>query len=339
MTPTLRGKLSCWHDAGERVAAVSVVETAGSSPRATGLALLVNGRGEIAGAVSGGCVDGIIVEACDEVLRTGASQSLFFAADQAGQSEWGDIGLICGGSLRVWVYELDTPTIQALIQNDGLFVLILRGPLEKGPTSLRVEPLPEARDIQRVHFQEYAPPEWEFREVFGQKPLLLIIGQSGFTPSLAALGRLLGHEVILCEPRARFASALDEADSVVQESPEACIEQFERQGRLDADAAILVCTHDRKFDLPALLAALRSGAGFIGAMGSRQTVADRRERLLASGLSEQEMRRIHSPLGLDLRAETPGETAVSVFAQWITQRRGGSGLPLDGLEGSIHGRS
>lgn len=298
--------------------------------------MLVNESGEIAGAVSGGCVDGVIVEACDQVFRSRASRSMAFSSDQG---ELGDAGLLCGGKLRVWIYEIHGPTARTLLDLSGHYRMTLQGPLEQGPESIKVEPMANAKDHERTVFCQHAAGEWEFSEVFGQRPFLMIIGYSGFTASLAAMARFLGCEVWICEPRSRFAAAVSDADHVVKESPDRCIERVDQQGKLDSDSAILVCTHDRKFDQPALRAAVRSKAGFVGAMGSRQTVLERRERLLASGLSDQELARIHSPLGLDLRAETPAETAVSVFAQWIARRNGGSGMALQQTEGSIHGRA
>lgn len=280
-------------------------------------------------------MDGAIVEACDEVLVRHDSRSMFFAAEE---EVWGNIGLVCGGSLRVWIYEMDEITVRSLLGGSAPLLFTLRGTPEQGPRHLAVTPLAGDSDRSGTQLQQLPDGEWEFHEIFGRRSLFLIVGQSGFTPALAALGRLCGYEVIICEPRARFAASHGEADRVVQDSPERCIEQLDREGRLQSDAGILVCTHDRKFDTPALLAAVRTKAGFIGAMGSRKTVADRGRRLLEAGMGGEDLARIHSPVGLDLRGETPAETAVSVFAEWIALLRGGSGLPLARREGSIHGR-
>ncbi|MGB8466951.1 MAG: XdhC family protein [Terrimicrobiaceae bacterium] len=152
------------------------------------------------------------------------------------------------------------------------------------------------------------------------------------------MARMLDYEVVVCEPRRRFAAATISADKVDGSWPNACIEKLAAAGRLGAGSVIIVCTHDRKFDEPALLAAVRSSAGFIGALGSRRTREDRRVRLLAAGLSESEVSRIRSPVGIDLGSETPAETAVSIFAETIAARRGGSGRPLTELSGAIHGR-
>ena len=335
MNPLIRSRLACWVDAGKRLAAVSVVQIEGSTPHALGLAMVVNSSGEIAGAVSGGCVDGAIVEACDDVLRSGRSRAMMFAADGG---EFGEAGLICGGNILVWIYELDGATIRTLLDSRAESSLTLRGHPQQGPSRVLAGMASSSGNKERTTLRQFAAEDWEFEEFFGQRSLVLIIGQSGFTNSLAALGRLLGHEVVVCEPRPRFASAVTEADRVVLDLPERCIDQLAKEGRLDAHSAVIICTHDRKFDQPALLAAVRSQAGFVGAMGSRKTVDERRRRLLDAGMSAAECARIHSPLGLDLRAETPAETAVSVFAQWIASRHGGTGVALNQMEGSIHAR-
>lgn len=336
MNPLMRSRLGCWLQSQQSMVAASVVEVNGSAPHEAGLALVANSEGEVVGAVSGGCVDGAIVEACDDVLRTGQSRALTFDADPG---EFGEPGLICGGGLKVWVYPLSAADAQSLIESDEERLLVLRGDRDSGPTSLMVTELNGHAKGDKTSLRQVSATEWEFQERFGERRLVVLIGLSGFTQALVALGRLLRCEVLVCDPRPRFQKAATEADRSVVELPDRFLEALAAEQRLNADSAILVCTHDPKFDEPALLAAVRSPAGFIGAIGSRKTAEDRLRRLQALGLTPEECRRIHSPLGLDLGAETAEETAVSIYAEWIAARRGGTGSALRTLRGPIHARS
>jgi xanthine dehydrogenase accessory factor len=331
MNPTLRARLTCWIDAGRRVAAASLVESAGSTPHALGLALLVNDRGDVAGAISGGCVDGVVIEAADETLLTGRPRALAFGADGG---LFGHPGLVCGGTLRVWIYELPAVVARALLS--GTADLTLRGLPDVGPEHVEATASTAPEDAPRIRTATLPTGECEFRERFGERDTVLIIGQSGFTDALVRMARLLGREVIVCEPRRRFAAAVADADLVLHDQPDQCVQKLEADGRLSPRSAIIVCTHDRKFDEPALLAAVRSSAGFIGAMGSRKTTAERRARLAALGVTNSELARIHAPLGLDLGGETPAETALSVFAEILLETKGRTGQPLGELDGSIH---
>lgn len=284
---SVREAVSRWISEGRRIAAASVVTIEGSSPHAKGLALVVNDVGEIAGAVSGGCIDGEIVEACEQVLKTDKSKLLQFGSDKNVFSN----SLVCGGKIEVRVYVLSKEIAHALLSNKG------------------------------------------------NQELVLIIGESAFTDMLCRLARMLNYEVIVCEPRRRFAESIVSADSVDESWPNECIKKLIAAGRLDSGSVIIICTHDRKFDEPALVSAVRSKAGFIGAFGSRRTVEDRRTRLLGRGLSELEISRIRSPLGFDLGNETAAETAVSVFAEIIALKNKRSGKALTELSGAIHSLS
>ena len=322
----------------------------------------MNDAGKVAGAFSGGCVDGEIALACDEVLTTGKPRSLRFGPDD---SVLGTGGLVCGGEILVWMYQLSKELGRALsTAPEGQFVLSsnwshdreqLRQLVidrETAATMAKCRGVDDALgpdnqagraasflliDRKRTRLAALPTGETEFLERIGNRELALIIGESGFTDALCRLARLLDYEVVVCEPRRRFAASIVSADEVLGSWPNVCIEKLAAAGRLGAGSVIIVCTHDRKFDEPALLAAIRSSAGFIGALGSRRTREDRRARLLAAGLSEAEVSRIRSPIGIDLGSETPAETAVSVFAEIIAARNGRSGRALTELSGAIHG--
>ena len=333
MNPSLPSLLACWLDQGRRVAAASIVEVSGSTPHGEGLVMLVNDHGDIAGAISGGCLDGAVAVACEKTLHEKQPGSEIFGASEG---VWGAPGLTCGGSVRVWTYELPPDIGRRLAAAEGgQLTFTLEGSLETGPAAIRLEDSPsgDERTILSIGPQGRA----SFREQIGHRDLILLVGRSGFTEALIRCGRLLGCEVMVNEPRPRFAESLVGPETVVRSWPDACLRDLVAAGRLTERSAVIVCTHDPKFDEPALLAAVRSPAGFIGAMGSRRTVEDRRMRLAGLGLSPTELDRIRSPLGLDLGGTTPAETAISVFAEWIAFRHGGSARPLTEGRGSIHG--
>lgn len=294
--------------------------------------MLVNERGGIAGAISGGCLDGAVAEACERTLAEGRSRSEVFGASEGG---WGGPGLTCGGSVRVWTYELHPDIGHRLAAMEpGRWTFTLRGGLETGPTEVLLEEdcVPAGRTS--LSFE----PEGQacFREHMGLRDLVVLVGRSGFTEALVRCAQLLGCDVVVNEPRPRFADSLAGVGIVDRSWPDVCLRELGAAGRLTERSAVIVCTHDSKFDEPALIAAVRSPAGFIGAMGSRRTVEDRRHRLANLGLRPDELDRIRSPLGLDLGGTTPAETALSVFAEWIAFCHGGSARPLTEGEGSIH---
>jgi xanthine dehydrogenase accessory factor len=200
-----------------------------------------------------------------------------------------------------------------------------RGMLDQGLTGIRRYGAGGVRmgDELSVFVNSFAPP-----------PRMLVFGAIDFAAAVARVGKFLGYHVTLCDARQIFAtkSRFPDADEVVVEWPH----RFLARTPVDARTVICVLTHDPKFDVPVLEVALRSPAGYIGAMGSRRTHEDRLERLREAGLTEDELARLRSPIGLDLGARTPEETAVSIAAELIQLRWGGSGQPLTATEGRIH---
>ena len=173
-----------------------------------------------------------------------------------------------------------------------------------------------------------------FVHSFAPPPRMLVFGAIDFAAAVARAGKFLGYRVTVCDARGIFATParFPEADEVVVEWPH----RFLARTPVDARTVICVLTHDPKFDVPVLEVALRTPAGYIGAMGSRRTHEDRLARLREAGLAEEELARLRSPIGLDLGARTPEETAVSVAAELIQLRWGGSGMPLTTTSGRIH---
>jgi xanthine dehydrogenase accessory factor len=173
-----------------------------------------------------------------------------------------------------------------------------------------------------------------FAEVFGPPPRLVVVGAVDTAEVLCAAAKLIGWHTICIDARAKFATPdrIPSADELVVEWPDAAFERI----RPDHDTAVVVLTHDDKFDVPALKAALATEAFYVGAIGARRTQARRRERLLEAGLSETELERVHGPSGLDLGADTPAETALSILAEALAVRAGRPGTPLKTAPGRIH---
>ena len=358
------GSLRSWYADGRPLALATVVGTSKSAPRAPGAAMAVNADGEVVGSVSGGCVEGAVYDLAqdvlggeDPVLQTyGYSDSDAFA-----------VGLTCGGSVTVFVQAVDPASVPQLgevmasvdadepvalatavsghgeigarlavwpdrvsgtLGTEGLDAAVVddaRGMLEQGATGQRhYGPSGERRrDEVTVFVEAFAPP-----------PRMLVFGAIDFAAAVARIGKFLGYRVTVCDARAVFATArrFPDADEVVVEWPHRYLDRT----RVDSRTVICVLTHDPKFDVPLLEVALRTPAWYVGAMGSRRTHDDRLERLREAGLTEVELGRLRSPIGLDLGARTPEETAVAVAAEIVAGHWGGSGRPLGETSGAIH---
>jgi xanthine dehydrogenase accessory factor len=344
-------------------AVATVVATWRSSPRQPGAAMAVNASGDVVGSVSGGCVEADLYERCRDVLETGVAQSVHYGVSD---DDALTVGLTCGGELEVVVRRVDPATTPvALVAREvdagepvavatvvegavpGATVVVTPeerhgtagnprldeaiagdalGLLESGSTRmLHLGADGEGRKTDVAVFVEaYAPP-----------PRMLIFGAIDFAGALARLGKFLGYHVTVCDARPVFATRarFPDADEVVRQWPHEFLAEVDH---VDARTVICVLTHDPKFDVPVLLEALRTGAGYIGVMGSRRTHDDRTERLVAAGVSAEQLARLSSPIGLDLGARTSEETAVSIGAEIIAARWGGTGLRLTDLPTPIH---
>jgi xanthine dehydrogenase accessory factor len=370
------GRIAKWWEAGESFGLATVVRTYRSAPRDPGAALAVSSSGshEVIGSVSGGCVEGAVYELSLDVCQTGdpvfetygVSDDDAFAVgltcggiidifvervDQASFPELGEIAaavergepvavatVIAGpgriGARRViWASESDQPDglhagasgtlgsarIDAAIDDDA------RGMLAQGLTGIRRY----GADGERLGNELSV-----FVNSFAPAPRMLVFGAIDFAAAVARVGKFLGYHVTVCDARKVFATAsrFPDADQVVVDWPH----RFLAGTDVDARTVICVLTHDPKFDVPLLEVALRTPAGYIGAMGSRRTHDDRIGRLREIGMTEDELARLRSPIGLDLGARTPEETAVSIAAELIQLRWGGTGQPLTATEGRIH---
>jgi xanthine dehydrogenase accessory factor len=358
-------QITKWWDSGETFGLATVVNTFRSAPRDPGAALAVSDGGEVVGSVSGGCVEGAVYE-----LAQGVCESVQPVLQTYGISDDTafDVGLTCGGIIELFVEPVSRERFPALADvaaaiRDEVPVAVAtvisgpgvlgarriiradaatgtlgagdrldeavdddaRGMLAQGLTGVRHygEHGERRLDDLSVFVQSFAPP-----------PRMLVFGAIDFAAAVARAGKFLGYRVTVCDARPIFAThaRFPDADEVIVDWPH----RYLAQTPIDSRTVICVLTHDPKFDVPVLEVALRTPAGYIGAMGSRRTHDDRLARLREAGLTEDELARLRSPIGLDLGARTPEETAVSVAAELIQLRWGGSGQPLTGTTGRIH---
>ena len=359
-----------WWTSGETVGLATVVRTFSSAPREPGAALAVSAGGEVVGSVSGGCVEGATYELATSVMASGQPvlQRYGISDDDAFS-----VGLTCGGIIDIFVEPVDQERfaelseVAAAVRADEPVAIATvidgpgrvgarriiwpagrepaaakgtlgsgdrldqavdddaRGMLAQGVTGVRRYGADGERrlDDLGVFVQSFAPP-----------PRMLVFGAIDFAAAVARAGKFLGYRVTVCDARPVFATAarFPEADEVITEWPHRYLSRVS----VDERTVICVLTHDPKFDVPLLEVALRTPAAYIGAMGSRRTHDDRLARLREAGLTEAELARLRSPIGLDLGARTPEETAVAIAAELIQLRWGGTGKPLTVTSGRIH---
>jgi xanthine dehydrogenase accessory factor len=331
----LLGDLERWRSRGERIAIARVVATRRSAPRPVGSKLAISEGGELAGSVSGGCVESEVYEAAREVLRGGDARLLTYGiSDELALS----VGLPCGGEIDVWVDEPDPALLErlaALVREDRRAVVLTD--LEDGSQRLVVEGEdPQGDEAIRGGHSRVVELEGRrvFADVFGPPPRLFVYGAIDTADALCAAARSIGWRTIVADARGRFATRerMPSADEVIVAWPDEALAQIGP----DHATAIVVLSHDDKFDLPLLTAALGSEAFYIGAIGSRKNQERRRERLLEAGVDEEALDRIHGPAGLDVGAQTPAETALSILAEILAVRAGREGGSLKAASGRIH---
>jgi xanthine dehydrogenase accessory factor len=312
-----------------------VVATRRSAPRPIGSKLIVSEHGELAGSVSGGCVENEVVEAAREVLAGGEPRLLTFGiTDDMALS----VGLPCGGEIDVWVDEPDNGLLTELAdvaRSDRRAVLFVD--LDDATQRLLAEGDDDVADelIRSGHSKVVElDGRRVFADVFGPPPRLLVYGAVDTADALCAAAKAIGWHTIVADARARFATRerLPHADEILVAWPEEALAQVGP----DHTTAVLVLTHDDKFDLPLLTGALATEAYYIGALGSRRNQERRRERLIDAGLDESELERISGPAGLDIGAHTPAETALSMLAEIMAVRAGRDGGRLKDSSGRIH---
>ncbi|MGI8422090.1 MAG: XdhC family protein [Gaiellaceae bacterium] len=342
----IRSELERWRARGDRIAFATVVSARRSAPRPIGSKLAISERGELAGSVSGGCVESELFAEAQEVLAgSGPRLRSYGITDELAAS----VGLPCGGEIEVFVEETSSPLVQRLLtaiedgeravhltaiegERLGEEVLVLEGGETLG--SADMAPLAGELFARRNGVVDLPGGGRAFADVYGPPPRLVAFGAIDTAEALCAAARLVGWRTAVVDARATFATPerLPSADEIVIAWPEDALAQLQP----DFDTAIVVLTHDEKFDVPALAGALATDAFYIGALGSRRAQAGRRERLLETGIAEAELARIFGPCGLDIGADTPAETAISILAEMLAVRAGRSGGPLREAAGRIH---
>ena len=362
----IRSAVAELYSGGETFALATVIDTYRSSPREAGAAMAVGPSGEVVGSVSGGCVEGAVYELAQQVMATGEPvREKYGVSDDDAFA----VGLTCGGTLHVLVEPVDRgryPQLPGVIEavdahRPVAVATVVGGPGRLGARrvvrpdgadgSLGGARLDAAVDDDArgmlaqgstgiLHYGADGQRRGDELEVFVQSfapaPRMLVFGAIDFAAAVADIGAYLGYRVTVCDARPVFATPkrFPRADEVVVKWPHAYLTEIADE--VDERTAICVLTHDPKFDVPVLEAALDTRAGYIGAMGSRRTHEDRMARLREAGVPQDRLERVHSPIGLDLGARTPEETAVSIAAELIQTRWGGSGRPLSSTSGRIH---
>ena len=354
-----------WWEAGESVGVGTVVQTFRSAPRPPGASMLVGPGGTAVGSVSGGCVEGAVYATAEDVLVDGTPVlERYGVSDDDAFS----VGLTCGGILHVYVEKVDRTTFPELgdvarsirVQEPVAVVTCISGPEDRlgrrlvvwndrvagslGPERLDAAAADDVRGLLAqghtavLHYGTDGERRGDDLELFvaayAPPPRMLVFGAIDFAAGVARVGAFLGYRVTVCDARPVFATPrrFPDAHEVVVEWPH----EYLRRTTVDERTVICVLTHDPKFDVPLLEVALRTPAAYVGAMGSRRTHEDRLDKLREAGLTAAELARLHSPIGLDLGARTPEETAVSIAAEIIGERWGGTGRRLTTTEGAIH---
>ena len=320
--------LERWSRDGIRAVVATVVSVERSAPRGPGSVMALSETGEIAGSVTGGCVEPDVVLAAEEVLGGGSPQlRLYGIADEEAYA----VGLPCGGAVRIFVEAMEPDVVARLAEavrdetSLGVVTRIAGDHIgERVVTDADGADEESSRLIRAGESGAIGEGDDErFVLTVAPRPRMYVFGAIDFASSLATLGRFLGYHVTVCDARAAFVTAerFPDADELVVAWPHELI----AGAQIDERSAICVLTHDAKFDVPALLAALKTPAGYIGAMGSRRTTARREERLREQGLSDRDLARIHAPIGLSISSTTPQEVAVAIGAQIIQSMRSRAG--------------
>lgn len=362
-------ELARWAEEGRTFAVATVVAVGGSAPRGPGAALAVDSEGTAVGSVSGGCVEGAVYELCVQALEDGET-----VVERFGYSDEDAfaVGLTCGGVIDVMVTPVDAHAPAGEVFRSALsaaasgapmaLARVVRGPAGLLGSALLVDSggsyegsFGGSPDLDRVAAAEARAMLDAGRtgaldlaedgtrcpggltllvESNVPPPRMIVFGAIDFAEALVRAGKFLGYHVTVCDARPVFTTRarFPEADDVVVDWPH----RYLRRTATDGRTVLCVLTHDAKFDVPLLEQALRMPVAFVGAMGSRRTHADRDRRLREAGLREAELARLRSPIGLDLGARTPEETALSIAAEIVAARRGGTGAPLTGSAAPIH---
>lgn len=319
--------LERWTGAGQAVAVGSVIERIGSAPRDPGAALAVSGAGEVAGSVTGGCVEPAVIREATEVLNGSRGRICRYGLTD---DDGFDVGLSCGGTIAIAVYPLDPALVAPLgtaVEADTPVALTVRladdrfgeQRLVSGEGVATGDAVESAAlallELGESGVVETGEGELVFVESYAPRPNLYVFGASDHVAALVTAAKFLGYRVTVCDPRTTFMTRerFPDADELVIEWPD----RFLEHAPVDARTAICMMTHDLKFDVPALKRALATNAGYIGAIGSEKTRSERDARLRDDGVGDADLARLHAPIGIQIGARTPEEVAITIAAQLI----------------------
>src|SRR4051794_2338487 len=350
-------QLDAWRQDGATPARAVVIRTFGSAPRPEGATMLVSSDGRLAGSVSGGCVEGAAYEEVERARADGRQRVIRYGISD--EEAW-DVGLACGGTIDVLMQPSLPAEVEMAARELGRAVSTPLPADSPGPAFGPVPPgagsAPEpaltleagrdsmvgttgdeeadrtlaaaARDaLLRGTSRTIDVAERQyFIEAFARRPRLVIVGAVQVAIPLVALARTMGYETVVVDGRPAFASAerFPDVDRLIIGWPDEVADEI----GLGPDDAVAVLSHDVKFDEPAIVTALTRGCRYVGAVGSRKTQSDRRERLRAAGVSDTQLARLRGPIGLDLGGREPAETALAIMAEVVAERYGGSGSPM-----------
>ena len=332
--------LETWR-AGENnsIALATVIQTWGSSPRRVGAKMAITPDGKITGSVSGGCVEGAVFDEGVDALKKNRPKLLHFGV--ADETAW-EVGLACGGSIDIFVQPLDTQLFKSLrsvlmdeqtaalvtvvkgadeilgremlVKDDGSVIGSLQADLDQQALNLAKETL-SAEESRRVMLNNVTEV---FIEMILPPPTLIALGGVQITIALMSMAKTLGYRTVVVDPRTAFGneSRFPNVDQLIPLWPDEAFKQIP----ITRSTAVAMLTHDPKLDDPALKIALASPAFYVGALGSKNTQANRRQRLLEDGLTEKQLARLHGPIGLKIGAGTPEEIAMSIMAEVVAAR-------------------
>lgn len=327
-TDDVLGQATDWVKAGKSVALATVIGTWGSSPRPVGSQLAIDGDGAFVGSVSGGCIEGAVIGEALQTIKDGKVRTLDFGVSD--EQAW-EVGLACGGNIKIFVEQAADKATLARLQNErpiaqvtdlktGAYAIVT---LSEAAGSLKLSDavIARARDTIRDDVSRTVEDGGTdyFIRVFNTPLRLLVVGAVHISQALVPMAQLAGYAVTVVDPRGAFATKERFPGVTLSEDwTDDALTKF----KPDARTAIVTLTHDPKLDDPALQVALTSNAFYIGALGSSRTHAKRVARLKEGGLTDAQIARIGSPVGLDIGAKSPAEIAISILAEIVAAKHG-----------------
>jgi len=314
-------ELNEWIGGREDIALATVIETWGSSPRPLGSKMLVTASGKMAGSVSNGCIEGAVFDEAQKVLKSGQPKiAAFGVADDVAF----EVGLACGGHIEVFIQPLGRAQRQVIDMLNRNEPATLKTDLVTGDAEV-LKGTPPGTELARRDGDVFIEP-------FRRPAHLVIIGAIHIAIPLHRLAKLMGYRVTVVDARAKFATKerFPEADELIVAWPDEAMSRLV----IDNSTYVVILTHDPKFDLPALRSVLTKDAGYVGAIGSRKTNQNRFDALRKEGFTEEELARVHGPIGLDLGSRGAEETALGILAEITAVRFGGSGAAMKAVRAS-----